>query len=81
MVSALSLFAGFVPLLALRIGQDVTHLSHAVAHELTHLVVPLLRRERGIVPDRHHLLIAIDENRPDLLLLSISQIEHPGHAL
>ena len=74
-----SLLARLLPLLTLSVRQNVADLCVGVAHQLAHALMLLLGRERGVVVNRLHLLIALSEDRAKLLLLSICQIKPLRH--
>jgi hypothetical protein len=75
------LLARLFPLLALSVRQDVADLRVGVAHQLAHVLMLLLRRERRVVVNGLHLLIAFSEDGAKLLLLGICQIEPLRHML
>jgi len=74
-----SLLTRLLPLLTLSVRQNVADLRVGVAHQLAHVLMLLLSRERGVVVNGLHLLIALSENGSKLLLLGICQVEPLRH--
>jgi len=75
-----ALLHGF-ELLLLLIVKNHLNLALAVLADGLHLRAAIFARERLVLEDRLHLLLAINENGLDLALLIGAKVELPGHVL
>lgn len=76
-----SFFLHGIELLLLLIVEDGFDFRFRVFANRLHLGAAIFAGERLILPERLHLLLAIREDGPDLVLLIGRQIELPSHVL